>query len=223
MQKSSHPQFTSHDRMFYSEGYQLAQGAISKGLTESGLFEAIRTLYQSIDSVIESLLSLARKQNIQVDCGKGCEWCCHQAVFANSYEMHYLSAHIKTNFAEEDINLTMQKSVEKRSKTSTLNDDEVLKFKSPCPLLADGACSAYPARPMACRIYLSTSLPSCLKFFNDPDDENGFPELMDFPLRAGRMMNEGFSAALKEAGIATTEFRMEDGLSIALKANHPLL
>jgi hypothetical protein len=35
------------------------------------------------------------------------------------------------------------------------------------------------------------------------------------------MMNEGFSAALKEFGIETTEFRIEEGLRITLKNKQP--
>jgi hypothetical protein len=35
------------------------------------------------------------------------------------------------------------------------------------------------------------------------------------------MMNEGFRAALKEFGIETAEFRMEEGLRITLKNNQP--
>jgi Fe-S-cluster containining protein len=99
---------------------------------------------------------------------------------------------------------------------------EVLKYKAPCPLLENGACSIYDARPMACRIYLSTKFDTCLEFFHHPEDEVNYPALIELSLRAGRMMNEGFIAALKENGIETAEFRFEEGLKIALSAVPPL-
>jgi len=70
---------------------------------------------------------------------------------------------------------------------------------------------------MACRIYLSTKLESCIKFYHHPENETDYPALIDFPLRAGRMMNEGFSAALKEFGIEAAEYKLEEGLRIVLK------
>jgi hypothetical protein len=73
---------------------------------------------------------------------------------------------------------------------------------------------------MACRIYLSYKLESCLEFYRNPDNDANYPALLEFPLRAGQMMNEGFRAALKESGLETAEFRIEEGLSIVL-ANRP--
>lgn len=110
----------------------------------------------------------------------------------------------------------------KSAKTDVLTEEEVLKFKSPCPLLINGSCSAYEARPMACRIYLSTQLETCLEFYQHPENEDNYPALIDFPLRAGQMMNEGFRAALKEIGVETAEFRLETGLNILLNYNQSI-
>ncbi|MBV5314013.1 MAG: YkgJ family cysteine cluster protein [Prolixibacteraceae bacterium] len=214
--------FTENDRIFYSDGYKLAQSAIQKGFSEESLFSAIESLYEAIDGLNDSILDLAKRQQIDVACHKGCHWCCHQAVFANSYEMHYLASQIKRSFSEEELLSLIRQTEVKYSKTSRLSENEILKFKSPCPLLKNGACSMYSARPMACRIYLSTKLDTCLEFYKHPEREENFPALIDFPLRAGRMMNEGFRAALKEIGIETAEFRLEEGLRIVLKNNQAI-
>jgi len=211
--------FNENDRIFYSDGYRLAQSAIEKGLTNETLFSAIESLYDAIDGLNDSIISLAERQNIQVACFKGCHWCCHQAVFANSYELHYLSEQIKKDFTSEELTGVITKTEAKYLITSELSDEEILKYKAPCPLLKDGVCSCYASRPMACRIYLSTKLETCLEFYRHPENESNYPALIDLPLRAGRMLNEGFSAALKEYGIETSEFRIEDGLRIVLKNN----
>ena len=215
--------FSENDRIFYSDGYRLAQSAIEVGISNDTLFSAIESLYGAIDGLNDSIIALAERQNIKVACFKGCHWCCHQAVYANSYELHYLSEKIKRDFNPKDLADIIVKTDAKHLITSELSDEEILKYKAPCPLLKDGACSAYEARPMACRIYLSTKLETCLEFYNHPENETNFPALIDFPLRAGKMMNEGFRAALKGIGIETAEFRIEEGLRIILKNNQPNL
>ncbi|HZL08604.1 MAG TPA: YkgJ family cysteine cluster protein [Prolixibacteraceae bacterium] len=215
-------QFTENDRIFYSDGYQLAQSAFQQGFSNDSLFSAIESLYAAIDGLNDSIISLAKRQNSEVACFKGCHWCYHQAVFANSYELHFLSEKIKKNFNSDELSALISRIETKHANTSKLSEEEILKYKAPCPLLKDNACSVYAARPMACRIYLSTKLDTCLEFYHHPENETNYPALIDFPLRAGQMMNEGFSAALKKNGIETAVFRMEEGLRTALQNNQPI-
>lgn len=213
--------FTEHDRIFYSDGFKLAQSAIEQGLSNATLFSAIESLYEAIDGLNDSVVALAQRQNMPVACHKGCHWCCHQAVYANSYELHYLSEKIKSKYSSEKISGWLKAAEAKSAATSQMSEEEVSGYKAPCPLLENGACSTYEARPMACRIYLSTRLDTCLEFYRHPENKINYPALIDFPLRAGRMMNEGFMAALKGHGIETAEFRLEEGLRIVLKNDQP--
>lgn len=213
--------FSENDRIFYSDGYKLAQSAIEVGLSNETLFSAIESLYAAIDGLNDSIIALAERQNMSVACFKGCHWCCNQAVFANSYELHFLSERIKTDFTSKELAYVIAKTDAKDLITSELSEDDILRYKAPCPLLKNDSCSSYASRPMACRIYLSTKLETCFEFYLHPENETNFPDLIDFPLRAGKMMNEGFSAALKEFGIETAEFRLEEGLRITLKNNQP--
>ena len=203
-------------KLFFNDGYQLAKSEMNGNPDKKSIFRALKKMYQSIDELNESLLNFAGKQGIKVDCCKGCAWCCHQPVFANSYELHYLSEYIRTNFQKQKQKEILRCATEKNKKVSTLSEDAVLKYKSPCPMLENGACSSYEARPMACRIYLSTKLESCLEFYHHPENEKDYPALLDFPLLAGKMMNEGFIEALKETGIGIAEFRLEEGLTITM-------
>ena len=208
--------FTESDRIFYSDGYRIAQSAIEKGFSDQALFKAIESMYEAIDGLNDSIIASAKRQNSAVSCYKGCHWCCHQAVFANSYELHYLGTNIKKKFSSEEVSAISKRTEHKYSMTLNLNDDEVLNYKAPCPLLKNDACKIYDSRPMACRIYLSTKLETCLEFYHNPEHKTNYPALIDFPLSAGRMMNEGFRSALKGFGIETTEFRFENGLRIVL-------
>ncbi len=207
------------NKVFFNDGYQLVVSELKGKADKDSVFRALKKMYQSIDMLIDSLLVFAKKKGIGIACHKGCEWCCHQAVFANSYETHYLSEYIKSNFSREEQQDTRECARQKNEKVKKLSEADILKYKSPCPLLIDGACSAYEARPMACRIYLSTRLETCLEFFHHPENEKNYPALLDFPLMAGKMMNEGFIEALKENEVGTAEFRLEEGLSITLEEN----
>jgi Fe-S-cluster containining protein len=136
--------------------------------------------------------------------------------------LHFLSEKIKTRFSSEKISKWIEAAESKFVATSQMNEEQVSKYKAPCPLLENGACSVYDARPMACRIYLSTKLETCLEFYHHPENELNYPTLIEFPLQAGRMMNEGFMAALKEHSIETAEFKLEEGLRIVLKIDQPI-
>jgi Fe-S-cluster containining protein len=197
---------------FYSDGYQFGMQVCEANLAPETMTEAISEMYDSIDSFIEYLSEFAKNQNHPVHCAKGCEWCCHQPVFALSFEMDYLNRFIEKNFDAGTKKRIKLKAENKMNAFGFLNETELLNAKFPCPLLEKGACLAYSARPMACRIYLSSDVNSCLRFFKEPADTNSIPALLNLPLRAGKMMNEGFKAALKTSGYETKEYRIEEKL-----------
>ena len=64
---------------------------------------------------------------------------------------------------------------------------------------------------MACRIYLSSSEKACKKEHNEPGNQEHIPDLFEFPLHTGRMLNEGFVSCLKQMGIASVEIPLEQG------------
>ncbi len=209
---STDSQIENFEKAFYNDGFQLGMKAIEAGADEIVLYSAIQEMYTAIDGLNDSLSSLAKQQGQSIECKIGCEWCCHQPVFALDYELDYLNNYIKHYFDEETISIIKKKAKQKQQKLEKLDGDALLNSKHPCPLLSEGACVAYEARPMACRIYLSSSVKTCLHFYKVPDDKNSYPALLDLPMRLGRMMNEGFKSALKMSGINPVEFRIEEKL-----------
>jgi Fe-S-cluster containining protein len=200
----------SIENAFFSDGYTLGMKVVMSENKKEILFESISEMYDAIDALIESLTEFAKSNNQRIDCKKGCEWCCHQPVFALDYEMEYLNDFIKHNFDKESKTQIKNRAEQKNKKLSRLTDVDLLNSKFPCPLLKNGACMAYKARPMACRIYLSSDVNSCLKFYQQPDDKSNYPALLSLTLRCGQKMNEGFKAALKTSGKVTLEYRIEE-------------
>lgn len=200
-------------KAFYSDGFLLGMEIFNSGFNTNKLFESIQQMHDSVDSFIQSFDEFAIKNSKKIHCHKGCSWCCHQPVFALSYELDYLNSYISKHFGKQKQLEIRKRAEEKKQKLQSLNKKDLLNSKIPCPLLENGTCTAYEARPMACRIYLSTDVNTCLNFFHHPEDKKSIPALLDFPMRAGRMMNEGFKTALKTNGMKIQEFRIEEKLT----------
>lgn len=209
------------DETFFNDGYNICDLFLSNGFSKKNLFEAQKQLYKNIDELIHSFLTRTKSEGNPSDCKMGCSLCCHQTVLAAPSELFFLADFVKSKFTDEALKLIVERAENKKSKTSKLKIDTLLNFKQPCPLLhpAGGYCRVYQARPLACRIYLSSSVKSCEDDLNNPDNDTIFPQLFDMPLRAGRMMNEGFQARIRkgrEDHLQSFENTIEEGLLNAL-------
>lgn len=200
------------EKAFYQDGFNLGMNALNAGGDDSDILNSLNEMYAAIDNLINSVYALAQQQGHKIDCKLGCEWCCHQPVFAMNYELDFLKNYLQEYFDEETLAIISENAQKKQDKLKGLKDDELLNAKQPCPLLGEGACMAYEARPVACRIYLSSDVKTCKHFFDKPEDKTSYPALMDMPMRLGRMMNEGFKAALKMGGVDFKEYRIEEKL-----------
>ncbi|HKI89440.1 MAG TPA: YkgJ family cysteine cluster protein [Draconibacterium sp.] len=200
-------------KAFYSDGFSLGMAVFISDFNPKKLFKSILHMHNSVDSFILSFNDFVTKNGKKIHCKKGCSWCCHQPVFALSYELDYLNNYISKHFDKQKQDEIRKRAKAKKQKLNSLGEKDILNSKFPCPLLENGACTAYEVRPMACRIYLSTNVKTCLDFFHKPEDKKSIPALLDFPMRAGRMMNEGFKAALNTNGMKIQEFRIEEKLA----------
>jgi Fe-S-cluster containining protein len=117
----------------------------------------------------------------------------------------YLSEH-KTDPRLQEFR---KKAGTKDAITQNMSVHEFLQYNHPCPFLNNHSCLIYPARPMACRCYLSSDEGSCKSQYQHPQDRLVMAALYDFPLKAGRSINEGIRAVLSKSGIITTEWLLE--------------
>jgi len=174
-------------------------------------------LYDSIDALMESFISRCRKEGKNVDCRKGCSICCCQAVLALPYEVLYVFNYLSKSLSDNDIKALSERAHHRDEVTKNMKVMEFLHYKSPCPLLVNDICIAYSARPMACRTYISSSREGCVKEYHNPSDHDIFPDLYEFTIRAGRMMNEGICAYLTEKRLLSTEWQIESMLITAFE------
>lgn len=193
-------------RIFYRDGYRLAHQHLGKEVSVQNLTAAIRQLYDSVDDLLDAFVQRSALDGRPAECKKGCSWCCHQVVYAVTHEFLYLHDHLQKNFKEEIRNRILDRARENVLLTRQKSQKEELQVSTPCPFLESGSCMVYVVRPMACRIYLSSSESAC-------KNEQSIPELFEFPLRAGRMLNEGFVAYLKQIGFQVAEDLLDQGYS----------
>ncbi|MEN8201075.1 MAG: YkgJ family cysteine cluster protein [Bacteroidota bacterium] len=201
------------DRLFYRDGYRIAHQYLEKEISPSTLSSGIEQLYQGVNDLLEAFLNRSAAEGKASECKKGCSWCCHQMVYAVTHEFLYISHFVQNNLSREKGQRILEKARDKVMQTMNKSMKEQALLKIPCPFLDLGKCSIYQVRPMACRIYLSSSVRACKREFDEPTNERVFSDLFEFPLRAGRMMNEGFVAYLKQHGIQSSELPMEQGYS----------
>ncbi len=113
-------------------------------------------------------------------CAKGCAWCCVQTVvvtaaeaFAVATEMQAREAMVATLLAQPPRHLGEPKS----------------EWRNCSFLGAEGACSVYAARPLACHAFVSFDLKACIDFFaGDGTAEQFTPNDRQQMMYACRMM-----------------------------------
>lgn len=94
-----------------------------------------------------------QSHDLQVNCRKGCFFCCYALVMVGLAEAEYLRLHI----APEQLKAVDEIGRERLGRIATVKHESNFATAyfleaNPCPLLTvGGACSAYPARPLACR------------------------------------------------------------------------
>lgn len=200
-------------RIFYRDGYRLAHAHLDEELSIANLKGAIKELFQAVDDLLGSFLERSAADGTPADCKKACSWCCCQEVFAVTHEFLYLKEYVQQHLSGRQREDVLERARKKVMLTMNLPVEEQLKLRVACPFLEEGTCMIYEARPMACRIYISSSLASCKRDYDMPGNGKIKPELFEFPLLAGRMLNEGFVAYLKQVGIQSSELPVEQGYS----------
>ncbi|MCF8378114.1 MAG: YkgJ family cysteine cluster protein [Bacteroidales bacterium] len=210
------------DNVFFNDGYTLAGSILKNFVSQGGLLRLSETLYANIDELLEAFEKRVKKENQKLDCKKACHWCCTQAVFINPWEAHFISDYLKTNFNNEEISDYKIKIDSKDLNTKSMTMKRLLTNKQECPFLQEKSCSIYPARPVACRIYLSMSVESCKKFYKQPEIRANYAKLYQFPLHAGKMLSEGSAAFLRDKKIDVPVITLESAMNHILNTENAI-
>ena len=102
-----------------------------------------------------------------LSCRAGCTFCCHMRVVATVPEVAAVVAFVRDTFSQSQLEALRDRVIAVDDVTRGFSDEDWGVARLPCPLLVNGACSVYAARPLDCRGYNSTSLDACRAAFED--------------------------------------------------------
>lgn len=145
---------------------------------------------ESYDDVIEAIYrdadQLMKEYAPRALCKKGCSSCCSIPVGTHYLEAAYLTKFMNNNLPvktrlsigrqmeglrnryHREITSKFMVALPKKDDFTDIGQIDSLnmvfdlqQFPMTCPLLINGQCSAYDARPLSCRVYLSESREDC--------------------------------------------------------------
>jgi len=149
----------------------------------------VHAVYSSVDEAAACGLDrLRREDGIISTCKLGCCYCCRYHILTNIAEAHTLGQYVRREMSEEQINglrVRTQKwhewdrSRPGRYPSADKNEEpDLSNYEHPCPLLVNGACSAYPVRPVVCRTHFVCSHPLSCAAVNDPESAEDAPVVL---------------------------------------------
>lgn len=122
--------------------------------------ETIGSLAQSADVVCAQQLSSGNPKD-KPDCSDNCSYCCHMRVVATVPEIIRIYTWLNSQDFDGDLE-ALEKEISDTDRVAHGKDDDAWGIgRHKCPLLIDGNCSVYPARPLDCRAYNSTNKAAC--------------------------------------------------------------
>jgi Fe-S-cluster containining protein len=149
-----------------------------------------------------------------IACAKGCAFCCHVTVVATAPELLLLARHIR-----EEKGVAFEAALARiraaEDLTRGLTPMERAQKRRACVLLENDACSAYAARPGACRAMTSISAEACERAFAGDKVAVYTPSLWTGARNAHR---QALWAALDAAKLPATDYELNQGLRVALES-----
>ena len=150
---------------------------------------------------------------IRIECAKGCAFCCHVAVSALAPEVFLVANTIRAQYATDfDTRLARIRAAEQV--THRLSAFERARMRLPCALLENNACTAYGARPGACRGMSSVAVKACERAFNG--EKSAIPTPMVWSTLHNASL-QAMMAALTAADLPADSYDLNEAVCLALE------
>lgn len=147
----------------------------------------------------------ARRTDMErVECRRGCTFCCHVSVSVTPFEAIRIAAAMRRG------------AIPDRSAAVTGGEAG---SRTPCPLLVDGACSAYAIRPFACRALFSSSAQLCELGFASEGGATAAVHVpsLDWPRFLATGYITGQIAAMRDLGLTSHLVELKSALAVLIK------
>jgi hypothetical protein len=149
-------------------------------------------------------------------CVAGCDLCCHLRVMVTPVEVFGLLDYLQSALDPASHAAFRERVGHAAARLSALAPEAVLATNLACPLLVEGRCIGYPARPFNCRSYHSLDRAACQRAFDHPDDPSlGHPQLAAMA-RVHEGVQSGLLTALGCGGFDAAQRELVGALQEAL-------
>jgi hypothetical protein len=147
-----------------------------------------------------------------IACKRGCAHCCVAAVSVTAPEVFRLAGWLRR---AKGLPAAMAPAAvtERATASAGMALEAMMRSSAPCPLLVDGACGVYPARPLSCRQLLSTSEPACRAIYGGGDTK---PAFVEGALQRGALTRIVLLGAVRSVGLSDTSYVLSGALVAAL-------
>lgn len=172
----------------------------------------VAEFYGQLDAVIAA--SATRRP----DCKSGCSYCCYIRVVVQAHEVFHLVQFMQAKLSPERIRQVLDQARENRKRIDPLTIQEHIATNIPCPLLGDGKCSAYPARPAKCRAYHSLDAGVCEAAHIDTTYSAPHPYDVPVTLEAASYQN-AFSQAVAQHRLDAGYYELNGALLSAFTSS----
>lgn len=172
----------------------------------------VRDLYARVDEAVALGLNRLRSESgVIPTCKLGCCSCCRFHILTNILEAHTLARFVRREFSADRVSelrtRTQQwwewdRSRPGRHPPSEIDiETDLSNYEHRCPLLVDGACSAYPVRPLVCRTHYVDSHQQLCFAANDPESSEDHPKVIAPILEATRSLTLTMRQYIESSGM----------------------
>jgi hypothetical protein len=161
---------------------------IARSVSAGQFDDAVARSLAAFDTLNEEIIE---QKGVKLDCRAGCSVCCSLRVEVFAHEIFLLARHIRSHFSADQISALLDRLDAHAGQVLPLTVFEHATRNIICPLLQNGRCSVYEARPQCCRRHHSQDLAACQFTFDHPDD-------LEFPGAHDRDLFRALTGAMQE-------------------------
>jgi hypothetical protein len=172
----------------------------------------VKTVYTSVDEAVARVLDRLRSETgIVPSCKLGCCHCCRYHIVMNIAEARTLAQYVKREFSPEqrkDLRMRTQRWHEwndilrgRGASADMARQTDPSHYDPCCPLLVNGACSAYGVRPVVCRTHFVSSHPLSCHAANDPESAEESPLVIELVVTVTNPFSMAVKDHIEKAGL----------------------
>lgn len=186
---------------------------IARSLSAVEFDHAAQKALTFFDTLNEEIIEQRR---VKLACCEGCGVCCSLRVDVFAHEVFLIAHHIRSHFSGEEISSLMVRLAAHSEEVTPLTPFEHATRNVRCPLLIEGRCTIYAARPHSCRRHHSQDFATCQFTFDHPTD-------LESPAAHDRELFRALTEAMQQnidvyfqLGFDTTIYELGTALNEAL-------